>query len=72
MAKPLELRKVIRILRRYGVVYVAGKGRHPKFYDPESRRSYPIKSHGKKTVILPYALEDLVRKFDLPADIFEK
>jgi len=72
MAKPLELRKVIRILRRYGVVYVAGKGRHPKFYDPESRRSYPIKSHGKKTVILPYALEDLVRKFDLPADVFEK
>ena len=72
MAKPLELRKVIRILRRYGVVYVAGKGRHPKFYDPESRRSYPIKSHGKKTMILPYALEDLVRKFDLPADVFEK
>jgi len=72
MAKPPELRKVIRILRRYGVVYVAGKGRHPKFYDPESRRSYPIKSHGKKTVILPYALEDLVRKFDLPADVFEK
>lgn len=72
MAKPLELRKVIRILRRYGVVYVKGKGRHPKFYDPESRRSYPIKSHGKKTMILPYALEDLVRKFDLPADVFEK
>jgi len=72
MATTLELRKVIRILRRYGVVYVTGKGRHPKFYDPESRRSYPIKSHGKKTVILPYALEDLVRKFDLPADVFER
>jgi hypothetical protein len=72
MGKPLELRKVIRILRKYGVVYVTGKGRHPKFYDPESHRSYPIKCHGKKTVILPYALEDLLRKFDLPADIFEK
>jgi hypothetical protein len=72
MAKPLELRKVIKILRKYGVLYVTGRGRHPKFYDPESRRSYPIKSHGKKTMILSYALEDLVRKFDLPADIFEK
>jgi hypothetical protein len=40
MAKPLELRKVIRILRRYGVVYVTGKGRHPKFYDPESPEAF--------------------------------
>jgi hypothetical protein len=39
MAKALELRKVSRILRKYGVVYVTGKGRHPKFYDPETHRS---------------------------------
>jgi len=48
MAKPLELRKVIRILKRYNIIYVTGKGRHPKFFDPETNRSYPIKSHGKK------------------------
>ncbi len=72
MAKPLELRKVIRILKKYNIIYVTGKGRHPKFYDSETNKSYPVKSHGKKTLILPYALEDLIKKFDLPADVFEK
>jgi len=71
MPKPLELRKVIKTLNRYGIVYVTGKGRHPKFYDAETKKSYPIKSHGKKTLILPYALNDLIEKFDLPADVFE-
>lgn len=72
MPKPLELRKVIKALKRYGIIYVTGKGRHPKFYDPETSRSYPIKSHGRKTLILPYALEDLIKKYDLPADVFTK
>ena len=31
---------------RYGVIYVTGKGRHPKFYDPETHKSYPIKPPG--------------------------
>ena len=72
MPKPLELRKVVRILKRFGITYVTGKGRHPKFYDPEAGKSYPVKSHGKKTLVLPYALEDMIKKFDLPADIFDK
>ncbi len=72
MPKPLELRRVRKILKRYGIVYMTGRGRHPKFYDAETRRSYPVKSHGKKTLILSYALEDLIKKFDLPADIFDK
>ncbi len=72
MAKPLELRKVIKVLKKYGIVYVKAKGRHPKFYDPETHKNYPIKSHGKKTLILSYALEDLIKKFDLPADIFDQ
>lgn len=71
MPKALELRKVIKMLAKYHIVYVTGKGRHPKFYDPETKKSYPIKSHGKKTLILPYALNDLIEKFDLPADIFD-
>ncbi len=77
MPNPLELRKVRRILKKYGIIYVSSKGRHPKFYDPESHKSYPIKSHGKKTLILSYALDDLIRqtapadKFDLPGDIFK-
>jgi len=72
MLKPLELRKVIKTLKRYGIIYVTGKGRHPKFHDSETRKSYPIKSHGKKTLILSYALEDLIKKFDLPADVFDR
>jgi len=63
MPKPLELRKVIKILKKYRIMYVTGKGRHPKFYDPETHRSYPIKSHGKKTLLLSYALEDMIKKF---------
>ena len=72
MPKPIELRKLKRILKKYGIIYVTGKGRHPKFYDLETHESYPVKSHGKKTLILPYALEDLIKKFDLPADVFDK
>ncbi len=72
MPKALELRKVISILGKYGIEYVAGKGRHPKFFAPSTGKSYPIKSHGKKTMILVYALNDMIDKFDLPADIFEK
>jgi len=72
MPKPLELRKVVKILKRFGITYVTGKGRHPKFYDPEAGKSYPVKSHGKKTLVLTYALEDMIKKFELPADIFDK
>ena len=72
MPKPLELRKAVKILKRFGIIYVTGKGRHPKFYDPEAGKSYPVKSHGKKTLVLTYALEDIIKKFDLPADIFDK
>jgi len=72
MPKPLELRIVIRLLKKHGIIYVSGKGRHPKFYEPETNKSYPIKSHGKKTLILSYALEDLIKKFGLPDDIFDK
>ncbi len=72
MPKAVELRKARIILKKYGIIYVTGKGRHRKFYDPETHKSYPIKSHGKKTLILPYALDDLIKKFDLPADVFEK
>ncbi len=72
MSKALELRKVKRILKEHGIEYVTGKSRHPKFFDPETKKSYPVKSHGKKTLILQYALEDLIKKFDLPGDVFEK
>ncbi len=71
MLKQMELRKVIKIVGKYGIVYVTGKGRHPKFFDPQTKRTYPVKAHGKKTMILSYALNDLMDKFDLPGDIFD-
>ncbi len=71
MPKNLELRKVIKALKKYDIIFVTGKGRHPKFFDPETNKSYPVKSHGKKTTILSYALNDLIDKFELPADVFE-
>ncbi|KPA12051.1 YcfA-like protein [Candidatus Magnetomorum sp. HK-1] len=71
MPKAMELRKVIKRLKRYGIIYKRDKGRHPKFYDPEIKKSYPVKSHGKKTMVLPYALNDMIDKFELPADVFE-
>ncbi len=70
MPKALELRKVIRILSEFGIEYRTGKGRHPKFIDTVSGKSYPVKSHGSKTMILPYALNDMIEKFELPEDIF--
>lgn len=70
MSKPLELRKVIQILKKYGIEYRTGKGRHPKFIDIDSGKSYSVKSHENKTMILSYALNDMIDKFDLPEDLF--
>ncbi|MDI6793892.1 MAG: hypothetical protein QME81_13685 [bacterium] len=70
MPKALELRKVMKLLAPYDIHYAAKKGRHPKFVHKETGQSYPVKAHGKKTMILPYALNDLIDKFNLPADIF--
>ena len=60
MPKSLELRKVIKILADYDIYYVDKSGRHPKFVHKETKQSYPGKAHGKKTMIFPYALNDLI------------
>ncbi|MFH0926932.1 MAG: hypothetical protein V1872_15080 [bacterium] len=70
MPKALELRKAIEILKYYEVEFdPKSGGRHSgKFI--KGNRSFPVKTHGKKTIILPYALKGLIRKFELPDDIF--
>jgi len=70
MPKAKELRKVIRILGRYGIEFTHSKrGKHSgKFL--RGNLSFPVKTHGKKTEILPYALRGLIKKFDLPDDMF--
>lgn len=71
MPKSLELRRVIAMLKPYGVEFDAKSGgRHTgKFV--RGNTSFPVKSHGMKTMILPYALKGLIKKFDLPLDIFD-
>lgn len=72
MPKALELRKVISILRTYGVEFDSrSSGKHSgKFI--KGNKSFPVKAHGMKTMILPYALNGLIRKFELPTDIFDR
>lgn len=72
MPKALELKKVIKILKEYGVEFDSKSGgRHSgKFI--KGNKSFPVKAHGKKTMILPYALKGLINKFELSSDIFNK
>ncbi len=72
MPKALELRKTIEILKNYGIEFDSkSRGRHSgKFVKGD--RSFPVKSHGNKTMILPYALKGIIKKFDLSDDVFEK
>ncbi len=54
------------------VVYDPAQNKYWRmFNDPQTKRTYPVKAHGKKIMILPYALNDLMDKFDLPGDIFD-
>ena len=72
MLKPMELRKVIKILSDYAIQFnYASGGKHTgKFY--KGGKSFPVKCNGKKTEILTCALKGFVKKFDLPKDIFDK
>ena len=72
MLKPMELRKVIKILSDYDIRFDrASGGKHTgKFY--RGPNSFPIKCHGRKTEILTYALKGLIKKFDLPKNTFDR
>jgi hypothetical protein len=70
MPKPKELRKVVKILSKYDIKFTYSKrGKHRgKFY--KGNASFPVKSHGKKTELLSYALKGLIKKFNLPENTF--
>jgi len=54
-------------------IYDPAHGKCWRMYDgAKTKKSYPVKSHGKKTVILSYALEDMIKKFALPLDVFHR
>jgi len=71
MPKALELRKVIKIIKSYKIEFHSNTGgKHSGKFIRENK-SFPVKIHGKKTMILPYALNGLIKKFELSTDIFD-
>ena len=70
MPKSLELRKVIELLREYEIIFDSKTGGRYSGKFIKGSKSFPVKAHGMKTVILPYALKGLIKKFDLPDDFF--
>lgn len=62
--------------------YALKRGALNEIIDPEEdmlweiyrkgNKSFPVKAHGMKTTILPYALKGLIKKFELPPDVFNK
>ncbi len=72
MPKALELRKVIEILRAYDIKFDSKSGgKHSGKFIKENK-SFPVKAHGMKTTILPYALKGLIKKFELSPDVFSR
>ncbi len=72
MPKALELRKVIEILRKYRIEFNSKSGGRHSGKFVKGGKAFPVKTHGMKTMILPYALKGLIKKFELPSDIFNR
>jgi hypothetical protein len=70
MPKALELRKVIQILKPYQIEFDSNAGGKHSGKFIRANKSFPVKTHGQKTIILPYALNGLIKKFELPFDVF--
>ena len=71
MPKAIELRKVIKIVKDYGVKFDPKTGGKHSGKFVKGNKSFPVKTHGMKTMILAYALKGLMKKFELPSDVFE-
>ncbi|OQX27141.1 MAG: hypothetical protein BWK80_06890 [Desulfobacteraceae bacterium IS3] len=56
--------------------YAVGRGAFDEIIDPDDESLWNVfwkqKSHGSKTMLLPYALKGLIKKFGLPDDIFDR
>jgi hypothetical protein len=71
MPNALELRKVIQILKPYQIKFHSNTGGKHSGKFIRDNQSFPVKTHGQKTMILPYALNGLIKKFKLPSKIFD-
>ena len=68
----IDLQSESKLSKEYGIEFDAkSRGRHSgKFV--RGNLSFPVKAHGKKMMLLPYASTGLIKKFDLPSDVFDK
>ena len=73
-----EYRLIVDRLRKYDSRFEihtrGGKGSHRMVFHPDvegHKRQYPLPYHHAKTTIAPGMQKDLIRIFQLPADIFE-
>ncbi len=78
MPKPKKFREVAQRLRehdpRFEFRQNRGKGSERMIYHPDiggRSESIPLKCHGEGTEIYSGVLRSIIRRFNLPADIFD-
>lgn len=78
MPKTFSFDELVKLLisydNRFTVHIKQGKGSHRVLYHPDVNgrsQSYPLKFHGKKTEVRKGHLSPIIRRFDLPKDIFK-
>ena len=77
MPRPRAYREVVKILRdhdpRFEFHEARGKGSHRMIYHPDvdgQPASFPVKYHGKATELRRGVISAIVRRFNLPRDLF--
>ena len=71
---PQRLRDLIKQLKRFGVDYEKGHGKHPHRFRKPGYRVYPVVAHnGLKTEIPDIYIDQLCKQFDLdPNDLLRR
>ncbi len=77
MPKTFSFDELVKLLKKYDgrfeIYSNKGKGSHRTLYHPDINgrsESYPLKYHGGKTVVHIGHLNAIIRRFNLPKDIF--
>jgi predicted RNA binding protein YcfA (HicA-like mRNA interferase family) len=78
MPSPKKFRVAVKILRKYDrrfqVWAERGKGSERIIYHPDiggSARQIPVKYHGKNTELRKGVISAIIRRFELPDDLFD-
>lgn len=77
MPKPRKYRELVKILRSYDPRFEIwerrGKGSERIIYHPDiggRPRSFPVKCHGENTELRRGVISAIIRRFDLPKELF--